>query len=78
MLPRLAQHPDRCRPRPNQIAHRLVRLIGDPNRRQLAGAMQLGQHQRIAAIRLDPVAKSRFQTFPPTPRTGEGSHLKPS
>ncbi len=57
MLPRLAQHADCSRSRPYQIAHRLVRAIGDPERRQLAGPMQFCQHRRIAAIRLHPVAR---------------------
>jgi hypothetical protein len=44
MLSRFGQHPNRGRPRPHQIAHRLVCGIGYPDRRQLAGAMQLRQH----------------------------------
>jgi hypothetical protein len=39
MLPRLAQHADRGGPCPNQIAHRLVRGVGRPKYRQLAGAI---------------------------------------
>jgi hypothetical protein len=31
--------------------------IGDPDRRQLAGAVKLRQHQRITAIRLHPIAR---------------------
>ena len=57
MLSRFDQHPNRGRPCPHQIAHRLVGRIGYPDCRQLAGAMQLRQHQRVAAIRLDPVTR---------------------
>ena len=66
-----AQAVHRGEPRRHQIAHRLVSDIGSPHRCQLAGPVQLGQAGGIPPIRLDPVAKSRFQTFPPTPRTGE-------
>jgi hypothetical protein len=45
------------RPCPHQIAHRVVCGIGYPDCRQLAGAMQPRPHQRVAAIRLDPVAR---------------------
>ena len=38
------------------VAHRFMGRVGDPDRPQLAGAVQLGQHQRVAAIGLDPVA----------------------
>ena len=57
MLPRLAQNPHRGRPRPNKVAHRLMRRIRHPHRRQLARAVQLRQHHRIAAVRLHPVAR---------------------
>ena len=47
----------RCRcPGPNEIAHRFMRGIRDPYRGKLAGAMQLGQHDGVAPIGLDPVA----------------------
>jgi len=31
-------------------------VIGNPHRRQLAGAVELGQHHGVATIRLDPVS----------------------
>ena len=57
MLPRFREHPPGSRTCPHQIAHRFVRGIGNPYRGELAGAVQLGQHHRIAAIRLDPVTR---------------------
>jgi hypothetical protein len=57
MLSRLRQYPIRRRSRPDQIAHRFIRGVGDPDRCQLAGAVQLGQDQRITAIRLHPIAR---------------------
>jgi hypothetical protein len=57
MLPRLGQHPDRRCSRPHQIAHRFMSRVGYPDRGQLAGAVQLGQHQGVPAICLDPVAR---------------------
>ena len=56
MLARLAEHPHRRGPRPDQVAHRLVRRIGNPHGRQLAGPVQLRQHQRVTPIGLHPVA----------------------
>ena len=58
MLARLAEHPPRRRPRPHQVAHRLVGAIRHPHRRQLARPVQPGQRGRIAAIGLHPVAGS--------------------
>ena len=40
---------------PGQIAHRLVEGVGHPHRRQLAGAVQLGQAHGIAPVGLDPL-----------------------
>ena len=57
MLARLSKNPHRGRTCPNQIAHRLMRRVRHPDRRQLACPMQLGQHHRIAAIRLHTVAR---------------------
>jgi hypothetical protein len=54
---RLRQHLSCRRSGPHQIAHRLVCGIGDPDRRQLAGAVQLGQHQRVATVGLDPISR---------------------
>jgi hypothetical protein len=45
------------RPRPDQVAHGLMRRIGDPDRGQRAGAMQPGQRDRVTAVGLDPVAR---------------------
>jgi hypothetical protein len=42
--------------RANQIAHRLVPLVGRPNARQLARPQQSGQAQRVAPIGLHPIA----------------------
>src|ERR1700688_2283321 len=50
MLPGLGQHTDCRRPRSDQIAHRFVASVGDPDRRQLSSTVQLRQHQGIAAI----------------------------
>jgi hypothetical protein len=50
-----AQAVHRVEPRPHQIAHRPVAAIGNPHRRQLAGAMQPRQARRIPPIGLDPV-----------------------
>ena len=44
------------RPGSNQIAHRFMTGIGDPDRGELAGAVQFGQHDSVAPIGLDPVA----------------------
>lgn len=57
MLPRLAEHLHRRRSRSDQIAHRLVRGIRHPHRRQLAGTVQFRQHHRVAVVRLHPVVR---------------------
>ena len=44
--------------RSDQVAHRLMRRIRDPDRRQLAGAMQPGQRDRVAPVGLHPLACS--------------------
>jgi len=41
MLPRFGQHPPSRHSRPHQVAHCFVRGIEDPDRGQLAGAVQL-------------------------------------
>nr|WP_211103768.1 hypothetical protein [Azospirillum argentinense] len=56
MLTRLAEHPNGCGPRPDQVAHRLVCAVRDPNSREVSGAVQLRQHHRIPAIGFHPVA----------------------
>ena len=45
----------RRRPRPHQVAERLVTGIRHPNRRELAGPVQGRQHDRVAPVRLDPL-----------------------
>ena len=52
---RQARH--RRRAGAHQIAQRLVRRIRHPDLRQLLRAQQLGQLQRIAPVRLDPLAR---------------------
>jgi hypothetical protein len=56
MLACLGQDPARRRPRPHQVAHGFTGGVGDPDRRQLTGAVQLGQHHRVAAIGLHPIS----------------------
>ena len=56
VLARLAEHSAGRGPRPDQIAHRLVRGIRHPHRRQLARPVQLGQRGRIATIGLHAIA----------------------
>jgi len=41
---------------PHEIAHRLVRLVGRPDSRQFAGPVQARQRDRVAPVRLDPLA----------------------
>jgi hypothetical protein len=57
MLACLGQYPARRRARPYQLAHGFMGGVGDPDRRQLAGAVKLGQHHCVAAIGLYPVAR---------------------
>ena len=54
MLARLGHYPARRCPRRHQVAHSFMGGVGDPDRRQLAGTVQLGQHHRVAAIGLHP------------------------
>jgi hypothetical protein len=42
--------------RPHQVAHRLMRLVRHPNRRQFPGPQQAGQRHRIAPVGFYPVA----------------------
>ncbi|AIB13258.1 hypothetical protein ABAZ39_14950 (plasmid) [Azospirillum argentinense] len=55
-LEHVAEHPNGCGPRPDQVAHRLVCAVRDPNSREVSGAVQLRQHHRIPAIGFHPVA----------------------
>jgi hypothetical protein len=43
---------------PHKIAHRLMRLIRRLHARQFAGSMQPRQRDRVAPVRLDPLARS--------------------
>lgn len=52
-LPLAAQVVHRRFARPHQLAHRLVRLIGHPHRRQLARQQQTCELERAAPVRLD-------------------------
>lgn len=57
MLPRLTCDAHSYRPRPDQIPPCLMGRIRHPDRRQFARPMQLGQHHRVAAVGLHPVAR---------------------
>ena len=57
MLARLAEHPHGRGSGADQVAHRLVRRIRHPHRRELAGPVQLRQAQRITPVGLHPVAR---------------------
>jgi hypothetical protein len=57
MLARLTQNPDRGCSRADKVTHSLVRLVGYPHCSQLAGTMQLRQHDGIPAVGLDPVSR---------------------
>jgi hypothetical protein len=54
---RLVQYPHRRRARLDQVAHRLMGVIGNPHRRQFAGAMECGQRHSVATVRFDPVSR---------------------
>jgi hypothetical protein len=56
MLARLTEHRTAVAPGADEITHRLVRIIRHPDTRQLAGPVQLGQHDRVAPIRLHAIA----------------------
>jgi hypothetical protein len=56
VLARLAQHPDRCGACSDQIPHRLMGCIRNPNSGQLTCSVQLRQHHRVSPIRLDAIA----------------------
>jgi hypothetical protein len=44
-------------PRPNQVADRFVRFVGNPDRCQLTGAQQPGELRCVSVIILDPLAR---------------------
>src|SRR5260221_6394461 len=48
---------DRRRPRPDQVAHCLMRWIRNPNRCQFTCPQQAGKRDRVSAIGLHPVAR---------------------
>lgn len=52
LLAHLAQIAHRLGPQPHQVAHRLMRLVGVPYRRQLPGPQRLRQHHGIAPVGL--------------------------
>ena len=52
-----AQRLHRRRSGPNEIPHGLVAFIGNPYGRQFAGAKQSCQRDRVAPVRLHPVAR---------------------
>ena len=56
LLTSLTQTTNGRQTRPHEIADRLMSLIGNPNGSQFTGPMQLGQIDRVAPIRLDPVS----------------------
>ena len=53
---RLRPHDDRIVASAHEVAHRLIRGIGDVNRAEFARAVEAGQRQTIAPIGFDPVA----------------------
>ena len=57
VLAGLVHDPHRGRPCPDKVAHRLMRRVRHPDRRQLASPVQLRQHHSIAAVRLHPVPR---------------------
>lgn len=46
-------------PDSGQIAYRLMRLVGDPDRRQLSGTQQARKTYGVKSIRLDPLPPGR-------------------
>ena len=58
LLPFAAKIVRRCLARPHEIAHRLMRLVRRPNSRQLARPVQSRQGDSVAAVRLDPLART--------------------
>lgn len=56
LLPVDAPGLNRCGPRTNQVPHRFMPLVGNPDRRLLASAEKLGQAHCIAPVGLHPVA----------------------
>ena len=56
LLAGLTKTANRRLARTDEIANRLVRLIGHPDRGQFTSAAQLGKVDRISSIRFDPLA----------------------
>ena len=57
VLAGLAHDPHRGRPCPDKVAHRLMRRVRHPDRRQFSSSMQLRQHYRVATVSLHPVTR---------------------
>ena len=57
MLTGLTQTADRRQTGAHEIADRLMSRIRNPDRRQFAGPMQLGQADRVPTIGLDPISR---------------------
>ena len=60
LLPRPSHRLHGSRPRPDKITHGLMYRIRDPDRGQLAGAMQSCQRDRVAAVGFHPVARPHW------------------
>jgi hypothetical protein len=41
----------------NEISHSFVTLVGNPDRRELAGPQSPGERKRVSTVRLNPVAR---------------------
>ena len=50
--------------RTHKVADRLVGLVRNPDQRQFAGTVQLGEVDRIAPIGLDPVGATTTHSWP--------------
>src|SRR3954454_19009622 len=58
MLALGAQILHRSFPCPHQLADGLMRWVWNPDGREFAGAMQLGQGERVPPVGLDPLARA--------------------
>jgi len=52
-----------CMPRANEIMHRLVRFVRDPDCGELTGPQQPREHHRIPAVVLDPRKVDRLRNL---------------
>ena len=57
LLTGLTQTADRRQTGAHEIADRLMSRIRNPDRRQFAGPMQLGEVDRIPPVGLDPISR---------------------